>query len=116
MLVMGAGGGRGTAETPESRKWSGCARGERQCRSRDAPVTYRWGAARVRFVRELCCGATSLLVADVHVSSVRSTLCSFQRVGVYWLIALYENGLNGILADEMGLGKTIQVLSPSSDH
>lgn len=27
-----------------------------------------------------------------------------------WLIALYQNGLNGILADQMGLGKTVQTI------
>jgi len=39
------------------------------------------------------------------------TLRSYQRVGVNWLIQLWEQGLNGILADEMGLGKTIQTIS-----
>jgi ATP-dependent DNA helicase len=34
-----------------------------------------------------------------------------QRVGVQWLISLYEQGLNGILADDMGLGKTLQLLT-----
>jgi ATP-dependent DNA helicase len=34
-----------------------------------------------------------------------------QRIGIEWLISLYENGLNGILADDMGLGKTIQLLT-----
>ena len=29
--------------------------------------------------------------------------------GLRWMVALYDNKLNGILADEMGLGKTIQV-------
>jgi SNF2 family DNA or RNA helicase len=29
----------------------------------------------------------------------------YQLKGVAWIIALYQNGLNGILADEMGLGK-----------
>jgi len=32
-------------------------------------------------------------------------LKSYQRQGLNWLIALFENGMNGILADEMGLGK-----------
>ena len=29
----------------------------------------------------------------------------YQLKGVRWLIALYQNGLNGILADQMGLGR-----------
>ena len=35
----------------------------------------------------------------------------YQLEGLYWLVSLYENGLNGILADEMGLGKTLQTIS-----
>ncbi|OLL24079.1 ISWI chromatin-remodeling complex ATPase ISW2 [Neolecta irregularis DAH-3] len=35
----------------------------------------------------------------------------YQVQGLNWLVALYENGLNGILADEMGLGKTLQTIS-----
>ena len=33
------------------------------------------------------------------------------QVGVHWLIALYENALNGILGDEMGLGKRVQSIA-----
>lgn len=38
-------------------------------------------------------------------------LYPYQKNGLQWLKALYENGLNGILADEMGLGKTIQIIA-----
>ncbi|XP_011301412.1 lymphocyte-specific helicase-like [Fopius arisanus] len=38
-------------------------------------------------------------------------LRDYQKEGLQWLKALYENGMNGILADEMGLGKTIQVIA-----
>ncbi|XP_014204660.1 lymphocyte-specific helicase [Copidosoma floridanum] len=38
-------------------------------------------------------------------------LRDYQKIGLNWLKALYDHGLNGILADEMGLGKTIQVIA-----
>ncbi|TKR66685.1 hypothetical protein L596_022942 [Steinernema carpocapsae] len=44
-------------------------------------------------------------------SLIRGTLREYQLVGLDWLVALYEQQLNGILADEMGLGKTIQTIS-----
>ena len=34
----------------------------------------------------------------------------YQLKGVRWLVALYQNGLNGIIADQMGLGKTVQTI------
>ena len=37
-------------------------------------------------------------------------LRDYQLKGVRWLVALYQNGLNGILADQMGLGKTVQTI------
>ncbi|ODV58803.1 DEAD/DEAH box helicase ASCRUDRAFT_77545 [Ascoidea rubescens DSM 1968] len=40
-----------------------------------------------------------------------AVLRDYQIDGMAWLIALYQQGLNGILADEMGLGKTIQTIS-----
>ena len=33
----------------------------------------------------------------------RGSLKSYQLKGVKWMIALWQNGLNGILADQMGL-------------
>ena len=38
---------------------------------------------------------------------IKGDLRDYQLKGVCWMIALYENGLNGILADQMGLGKTV---------
>ncbi|KAL3148844.1 hypothetical protein ABBQ32_001720 [Trebouxia sp. C0010 RCD-2024] len=38
-------------------------------------------------------------------------LRDYQMKGLRWMVALYDNKLNGILADEMGLGKTIQVIA-----
>ncbi|RYR03995.1 hypothetical protein Ahy_B06g083491 [Arachis hypogaea] len=33
------------------------------------------------------------------------------KVGLQWMLSLYNNKLNRILADEMGLGKTVQVMA-----
>lgn len=38
-------------------------------------------------------------------------LRDYQKLGLRWMVSLYNNGLNGILADEMGLGKTVQAIS-----
>lgn len=42
---------------------------------------------------------------------MKHKLREYQRVGLDWLVTLYEKKLNGILADEMGLGKTIQTIA-----
>ena len=42
--------------------------------------------------------------------SMEVEMRDYQLKGVRWLIALYQNGLNGILADQMGLGKTVQTI------
>lgn len=41
----------------------------------------------------------------------RGQLRSYQQQGLEWLMALYDQGLNGLLADDMGLGKTVQVVA-----
>ena len=38
-------------------------------------------------------------------------LREYQLKGVKWMIALWQNGMNGILADQMGLGKTLQTIA-----
>jgi len=38
-------------------------------------------------------------------------LFDFQKESVYWLVNIYEMGINGILGDEMGLGKTVQIIA-----
>jgi superfamily II DNA or RNA helicase len=35
----------------------------------------------------------------------------YQKIGVDWLLFLYQNRLGGLLCDDMGLGKTLQVLA-----
>ena len=42
---------------------------------------------------------------------INAPLKDHQKVGLRWMIDLYDLGLGGILADDMGLGKTLQVLS-----
>jgi SNF2 family DNA or RNA helicase len=42
---------------------------------------------------------------------IRASLREYQHIGMEWLAALHERGLNGILADEMGLGKTLQTIA-----
>lgn len=36
---------------------------------------------------------------------------AYQRIGIDWLLFLYQNRLGGLLCDDMGLGKTLQVLA-----
>ena len=43
--------------------------------------------------------------------SLDKTLRPYQKIGVAWLLHLFNNQLGGILADEMGLGKTLQTLA-----
>lgn len=40
-----------------------------------------------------------------------STLKSYQKTGVKWIVSLYQNGFGGCLADDMGLGKTVQTIA-----
>lgn len=44
-------------------------------------------------------------------SRVSKRLFPYQRIGVNWLVGLYDEGIGGLLCDEMGLGKTIQALT-----
>ncbi|CAH1421730.1 unnamed protein product [Lactuca virosa] len=53
-------------------------------------------------------GHTHLLVQP---SCITGKMRDYQRVGLNWMIRLYENGINGIIADEMGLGKSLQTIS-----
>ncbi|MBW1999712.1 MAG: DEAD/DEAH box helicase, partial [Deltaproteobacteria bacterium] len=49
--------------------------------------------------------------APPSLSGMRSTLRSYQRLGVQWLFFLFENGFGGLLCDDMGLGKTHQAMA-----
>lgn len=42
---------------------------------------------------------------------IATELRSYQRLGVDWLLFLFQNRLAGLLCDDMGLGKTLQVLA-----
>lgn len=48
---------------------------------------------------------------QVFQDLINGKLRSYQVKGINWLIALYNNGVNGILADQMGLGKTVAPVS-----
>ena len=43
--------------------------------------------------------------------SIATPLRTYQRIGVNWLLFLYENRLAGLLCDDMGLGKTLQTIT-----
>ena len=46
---------------------------------------------------------------------LESTLRSYQKIGVKWLLSLKQNGYGACLADDMGLGKTLQIITFLSD-
>jgi SNF2 family DNA or RNA helicase len=45
------------------------------------------------------------------LEGLKSTLRSYQTIGLAWLWFLYENHLSGLLCDDMGLGKTHQAMA-----
>lgn len=47
---------------------------------------------------------------EIDLTGFKSTLRSYQEVGVRWLYFLCSYGLSGLLCDEMGLGKTHQAM------
>eukprot|EP00210_Caulerpa_lentillifera_P000034 g33.t1 len=64
--------------------------------------------------------SVKLKTSETTSSSVKTTevpfllkheLREYQRIGLNWLVTLYQKRINGILADEMGLGKTIQTIA-----
>jgi len=46
-----------------------------------------------------------------ELKGMASTLRAYQKIGVEWLLFLYENGLGGLLCDDMGMGKTHEVMA-----
>ena len=46
-----------------------------------------------------------------ELKGLTSTLRPYQKVGVEWLLFLFENGLGGLLCDDMGMGKTHEVMA-----
>ncbi|MEW6375179.1 MAG: DEAD/DEAH box helicase, partial [Thermodesulfobacteriota bacterium] len=46
-----------------------------------------------------------------ELDGMTSPLRSYQKLGVEWLLFLFENSLGGLLCDDMGLGKTHQVMA-----
>lgn len=48
---------------------------------------------------------------EPDTTGLKSTLRSYQSIGVSWLWYLYNHGLSGLLCDDMGLGKTHQTMA-----
>ena len=46
-----------------------------------------------------------------ELDGMTSPLRPYQKLGVEWLLFLFENGLGGLLCDDMGMGKTHQVMA-----
>lgn len=46
-----------------------------------------------------------------ELKGLTSALRPYQKLGVEWILFLFENGLGGLLCDDMGLGKTHQVMA-----
>lgn len=44
-------------------------------------------------------------------AGLRTPLRAYQKIGLDWLVFLFENGLSGLLCDDMGLGKTHQAMA-----
>jgi len=47
----------------------------------------------------------------LELKGLSSTLRPYQKLGVEWLLFLFENGLGGLLCDDMGMGKTHEVMA-----
>ncbi len=92
-LLAGARLDGDAVDEPEAREWSRLAAGD-------------WLSGVLDGLR----GPDGLAAADPG-EALRTTLRSYQRVGVSWLRLLHRLGLGACLADDMGLGKTIQVLA-----
>ncbi|HEY9421311.1 MAG TPA: DEAD/DEAH box helicase, partial [Thermoanaerobaculia bacterium] len=46
-----------------------------------------------------------------EVRGIATLLRPYQKIGVDWLLFLWENRLSGLLCDDMGLGKTLQTIT-----
>jgi superfamily II DNA or RNA helicase len=46
-----------------------------------------------------------------ELKGLTSVLRPYQKLGVEWLLFLFENGLGGLLCDDMGTGKTHEVMA-----
>lgn len=46
-----------------------------------------------------------------ELDEMPSPLRPYQKLGVEWLLFLFENGLGGLLCDDMGMGKTHEVMA-----
>lgn len=56
-------------------------------------------------------GAYSIPEPVAQPACIQGEMRRYQRIGLAWLLSMYDSGAHPILGDEMGLGKTLQTIS-----
>ncbi len=80
-----------------------------QFRGSNAPVEFTGNNKLINEIRSLL---DFKPIAELEPQSIYTgTLRPYQKIGVQWMLFLYDNNFGGLLCDDMGLGKTHQVLS-----
>lgn len=80
-----------------------------QFRGSTAPVEFTGNNKLIDEIRSLL---DFKPIAELEPQSIYTgTLRSYQKLGVQWMLFLYDNNFGGLLCDDMGLGKTHQMLS-----
>jgi superfamily II DNA or RNA helicase len=80
-----------------------------QFRGSTAPVEFTGNNKLIDEIRSLL---DFKPIAELDPQSIYTgTLRPYQKIGVQWMLFLYDNNFGGLLCDDMGLGKTHQMLS-----
>jgi SNF2 family DNA or RNA helicase len=80
-----------------------------QFRSSTAPVEFTGNNKLINEIRSLL---DFKPIAELEPQSIYTgILRPYQKIGVQWMLFLYDNNFGGLLCDDMGLGKTHQMLS-----
>jgi superfamily II DNA or RNA helicase len=80
-----------------------------QFRGSSAPVEFTGNNKLIDEIRTLL---DFKPIAELEPQSIYTgTLRPYQKIGVQWMLFLYDNNFGGLLCDDMGLGKTHQMLS-----